>query len=207
MDKVKILNETASTISSPLTGKSVGKNLVNIANHNVAITNYYFQDIDYNFVLKPSTTYTITFNYVVNSTTATYIEASLGYGATTSTQHELGGRIPYPNLTSGTITKTITTPATFNVAIPKLFVREARTETIASFNVSISNVQLVLGSIADDYEPYTATAFSIPLKNTSGTVLDLNPADVIDILDGKYHLNDTELADESQDALRSIQTK
>ncbi|HHW91064.1 MAG TPA: hypothetical protein GX745_09205, partial [Clostridiales bacterium] len=51
------------------------------------------------------------------------------------------------------------------------------------------------------------TAFSIPLKDTSGTVLDLNPADVIEMIDGKYHLNDIELHDDSQDALRAIATK
>ena len=38
-------------------------------------------------------------------------------------------------------------------------------------------------------------------------MLDLNPADVIEMIDGKYHLNDTELHDDSQDALRSIPTK
>ena len=130
-----------------------GKNLLNKADFTTSFTNTYYKDEVTNFKLKAGKTYTLSFNYKVNSATAT-LSTGVGYGTTKYSTDIISSK-QYPNQTSGRQTVTFTAPS--NLADGNyLFIRFARTSTSSSASVTISRIQLEEGSSATTYEKYGA---------------------------------------------------
>ena len=128
-----------------------GKNLLNKADFTTSFTNTYYKDEVTNFKLKAGKTYTLSFNYKVNSATAT-LSTGVGYGTTKYSTDIISSK-QYPNQTSGRQTVTFTTPTSLADG-NYLFIRFARTSTSSSASVTISRIQLEEGSSATAYEEY-----------------------------------------------------
>lgn len=153
-----------------------GKNILNMANFTTSYTNGYYEDKATNFKLTAGKTYTLSFNYKVNSAGAT-LSTGVGYG----TDHYSADFIhskAYPNQTSGRQSVTFTTPSDLADG-NYLFVRFARTGSTASASVAISSIQLEEGSSATKYEPYGAMPspeFPSEIKNTGDLITKENCA-------------------------------
>lgn len=145
-----------------------GKNIINMEDHNVTITNYYYKDEipTPKYVLKPSTNYVLTFDYKVNSSTKNLI-ATVGYGATGFSRD-----IRSSSVYSGTnrLELNFTTPATFDYNPPYIAFRFVRMTSPGDANVDISNIQLEEGTEATDYEPYYVTNDTIVTKESEHTL-------------------------------------
>ena len=128
-----------------------GKNLLNKANFTTSFTSTYYKDETTGFKLTAEKTYTLSFNYKVNSATAT-LYTGVGYGTTKYSADIISSK-QYPNQTSGRQTVTFTTPTSLADG-NYLFIRFARTSTSSSASVDISSVQLEEGSSATAYEEY-----------------------------------------------------
>jgi len=141
---------------------STGDNLVNVPDHD-EIVNFYYTDHSYGLLLLPNTQYKITFDYEIISTNATQLFANYGYGKT-SFIGEFSGVVNYDMVTKkGTATKTFTTPATFIVANPILFIREARASSIHTSTVKISNIMVQFAVNPNTaYIPYKTDYVDIP---------------------------------------------
>lgn len=166
--------------------KVSGKNLVNIPDMNVKIEDYYYKNYfpdNPKLLLEPKTTYTVSFNYLIKSTTAN-IKCGIGYGTNVYAVDLVYG-VEYPNQTQGKFEHTFTTPAEFNSSqIPYLQFRFARTESIANVDVDISNIQVELSDKATEYLPYQEEqSFNIYLDEPLRKVGDV--ADYIDFSTGK----------------------
>ena len=133
-----------------------GKNILNIPDKNISFTNYWYSQESSNpkYIFKPSTDYTLTFDYDINLTD-TYL-ASVGYGNTTYSKDikPLG----YSNNTSGKMVLRFTTPATFDYDPPYAWFRFVRRSSSGDADVDISNIQLEEGSNETPYEPYYVTS-------------------------------------------------
>jgi len=139
-----------------------GKNLINIADQNISFTNTYYNQQGSNpkYLLEPNTTYTLSFDYVVNSASQS-IYASIGYGSTGFAK-DLKQGSSYSG--TGRQIITFTTPSSFETGTsytPYVWFRLARMSTSGSANVDISNVQLEKGDTATTYEPYYITSSTI----------------------------------------------
>ncbi len=141
--------------------ESVGEktdNLLDMADFNVNFTDSYYTNTKTNYILKPSTTYTLSFDYKINSATTT-VKFGVGYG-TSGYSTDIVYSSNYSNQSSGRNTLTFTTPDTIGND-KYLAVRFARTSASASVDVDISSIQLEEGSISSSYEPY---GYKIPIK-------------------------------------------
>ena len=145
-----------------------GKNIINMEDHNVTITNYYYKDEipTPKYVLKPSTNYVLTFDYKVNSSTKNLI-ATVGYGATGFSRD-----IRSSSVYSGTnrLELNFTTPATFDYNPPYIAFRFVRMSSPGDANVDISNIQLEEGTEATDYEPYYVTSDTLVTQEGEHTL-------------------------------------
>lgn len=141
--------------------RATGANLVNLSDCTENIVNYYYKDTPLNFQFESNTTYTVTMNYKVNSTNMTTLKLGIGYGSI-GYQAGLTER-SYPNLTSGTITMTFTTPTEWRFK-PFAWVRLVRGDTAHTSNVDISNFMMCKGSVALPYEPYKESTLEIPTE-------------------------------------------
>lgn len=186
--------ENSATVSSPelLTNFKVygnsfqktrsGKNLINIPDFNVSYTNTYYINTATNFKLETGKTYTLSFDYNINSATNT-VETGVGYGAKSYSKDILYSKT-YPNQTSGRQTVTFTTPENYTND-DYLFVRFVRTEK-ATVNVDISNIQLEEGKKATDYEQYGASPspnYPSEITSVGDLVTDTNDSNY-----GKYKI-------------------
>lgn len=132
-----------------------GKNLVNIADQNVSFTGKHYKEQYFDYELLPNTTYTLSFNYnVISSTNPIY--DSVGYGSIVG---KYNYDIYHSNRYSGIGRKktTFTTSNSFNTSPAKIAFRLVRMGTSGNANVDISNIQLEIGSTATPYEPYYIT--------------------------------------------------
>ena len=71
---------------------------------------------------------------------------------------------------------------------------------------TFSNMQLELGSTATAFEAYNGATYSIPIKDTAGTVLSLAPTESIalNLADGKWYIGATELHADTKTAIESV---
>ena len=153
-----------------------GKNLLNKADFTTSFTNTYYKDEVTNFKLTAGKTYTLSFNYKVNSATATLV-TGVGYG-TTNYSSDIVSSKQYPNQISGRQTVTFTTPTGLADG-NYLFVRFARSNTSSSASVDISLVQLEEGASATTYEKYGAMPspeFPSEVKSTGDLITSSNCA-------------------------------
>lgn len=139
------------TPSNPSDIYSVGevRNLIDVADFNIAYNQQYFQATNTNFVLKSNFIYTLSFNYEVNSTT-TDLYYTLGYG-TDNYVGDITGTNQYTSLTSGRNSITFVVPDDIP-ANSILWVKFGQTIILADIDVNISNIQLEEGSILHNYE-------------------------------------------------------
>ena len=133
-----------------------GKNLVNIEDRNISFTNQYYLDMTSNpkYVLIANTTYTLSFNYSVNSATNP-VFASVGYGVNTFSKDVISSPAY-----SGTGEKnvTFTTGDTFNFTPPYVWFRLVRMGSRGNADVDVSKIQLEEGTEATEWEPYYITS-------------------------------------------------
>ena len=133
-----------------------GKNLVNIEDRNISFTNQYYLDMTSNpkYVLIANTTYTLSFNYSVNSATNP-VFASVGYGVNTFSKDIISSPA-YSG--TGEKTVTFTTGDTFNFTPPYVWFRLVRMGSRGNADVDVSKIQLEEGSEATEWEPYYITS-------------------------------------------------
>ena len=148
---IKVSDIATPTPSNPSDIYSVGevRNLIDVADFNIAYNQQYFQATNTNFVLKSNFIYTLSFNYEVNSTT-TDLYYTLGYG-TDSYVGDITGTNQYTSLTSGRNSITFVVPDDMP-ANSILWVKFGQTIILADIDVNISNIQLEEGSILHNYE-------------------------------------------------------
>ena len=148
-----------------------GKNLVNIENHNVTITNYYYKDNipTPKYELKPDSHYTLTFDYNINSATKSVI-STVGYGLT-GFQRDIKSSNAYTG--TGKLEINFTTPSTFDYNPAYVAFRFARMTNPGDANVDISNIQLEEGNNATDYEPYIITSETTVVQEQNHTLTAL----------------------------------
>ena len=167
---------------------SVGDNLVNVVDHDVVTNSQHYIDHNYGLVLLPNTEYRLNLDYEVISTTAPELYLSVGYGLT-SFSYEISGTAKLDMVAKkGKITRTFTTPATFEVPSPVLFVREARSSSPHTSKVRISNIMVQFAvSPNTAYIPYKADYVDIPDKilrsNADGTSDEITPTQHIQRVD------------------------
>lgn len=160
-----------------------GRNLVNIPKTNLEFTDYYY--VSYfpsnpKVLLEANTTYTLSFDYVINSSTTNNIYCAIGYGTNVFSKNIENTPI-YGNQTEGRCTLTFKTPSEFESGIiPYLQIRFAHTDIIASVNIDISNVQFKYGNNDTGYmQFFNGQSEKIILQ------LPLYEGDYIDFKQGK----------------------
>ena len=144
-------------------------NLISVSDFNVAYDDNYFENTTTDFLLQPDCTYTLSFDYKVNSTSRT-LYCGVGCGANIYSRDIKEKQ--YPNQVNGRHVVTFTTPSDIGNN-NFLFIRFARTNSKANVNVDISSVQLEYGETATVYVPYKEQVSSIvniyldePLRKT-----------------------------------------
>ena len=140
-----------------------GKNLLNLADHNETFTNTYYIQYATDVVLIAGKTYTLSFDYTINSTTSYAVAPSVGCGPKGNYTHDIAYGTVFPNHLSGRSVLTFTPSSDDLIDKPYLAVRLARFGSPQSINVDILNIQLELGSEETGFEPYYVTNTS---KNT-----------------------------------------
>ena len=147
-----------------------GKNLVNISDHNETFVNYYYinKTSKPKYILKPNTTYTLSFDYVVNYST-NKVYSSIGYGTYDYLADIISSETSVSS-ESGRKVVTATTPNTFNYSPAYVYFRLVRMPTPGDANVDISNVQFEEGSTATAYEPYYLTSSTLVTQNKNHTL-------------------------------------
>ena len=145
-----------------------GKNLINMEDCNVILNNQYYRDAKSvpAYVFTASTGYTLSFNYVVNSSSRN-VYATVGYGAT-GFSRDIKSSGNYSG--SGTVQISFTTPDTFNYDPPYAWFRFVRMSQAGNANVDISNIQLEKGNTATAYEPYYVTSSTIVTQEKNHTL-------------------------------------
>ena len=114
----------------------------------------------YAYELKPSTTYTLSFDYIFNELNGT---PSFDIGRGVSWYNEdIAQSRAFPNLTQGRFKYTFTTPAELGDR-KYLFFRLRKKSNEEIVDVTMTNIQLVIGDIDLPYMPYfEPTTLSIP---------------------------------------------
>lgn len=140
-----------------------GKNLVNMEDHNVNFTALYYDEKEAKpkYILKPDTTYTLSFDYKINSSTMNIL-SSVGYG-------DVGYfyDIIYTDYYLGTGRKEITfkTSSKFAYDPPYVWFRFVRMYSRGDANVDISNIQFEENDTATLYEPYIISSLTPITQN------------------------------------------
>lgn len=140
--------------------KSIGVNLANIQDRTETVKNSYYVDTQLGIRLDANSKYTISMDYEVVSTSATALSLGVGYGEN-AFQAGIFDK-PYPNLTSGTLVVTITTPTKW-LHSNKAWVRLVRGATPHNSTVKISNFMFVKGTVLpSSFVPYEESILSVP---------------------------------------------
>ena len=140
-----------------------GKNLVNMEDHNVNFTDSYYHEKEAKpkYILKPDTTYALSFDYKINSSTMNIL-SSVGYG-------DVGYfyDIIYTDYYFGTGRKEITfkTSSKFAYDPPYVWFRFVRMYHRGDANVDISNIQFEENDTATLYEPYIISSLTPITQN------------------------------------------
>lgn len=138
-----------------------GKNYVNISDRNIKFTNSYYaiQSPTIGYILKPNTTYTLSFDYVVNSSSYP-VYTSIGCGKTGYSYDLYYGSESTSYSGTGKNVVKFTTPSSFPSTCDPAYVRFrlARMSSSGSVDVDVSNIQLEEGTTATEYEPYYVTS-------------------------------------------------
>lgn len=132
-------------------------NLISVPGFNVTYDDNYFENTTTDFLLQPDCTYTLSFDYKVNSTSRT-LYCGVGCGVNIYSRNIKEKQ--YPNQVNGRHVVTFTTPSDIGNN-NFLFIRFARTNSKANVNVDISSVQLEYGETATDYVPYKEQVSSV----------------------------------------------
>ena len=125
-----------------------GKNLVNVPDNSGTVTSYYFRDIALGFAPIAGVEYTISLDV---TSTVTPFNFTIGVGLN-SYAADIKTTVGWEN---GRVYATFTPTATQLEDRPNLFVRCPRYGTQQTFDWTIKNVQLELGSTPTAYAPYT----------------------------------------------------
>lgn len=140
--------------------RSIGVNMANIQDRTETVKNSYYIDTPLGIRLDLNSKYTISMDYEVVSTDAPTLSLGVGYG-----ENALQAGIfdkSYPNMTSGTLVVTITTPTKW-LHSNKAWVRLVRGATQHNSTVKISNFMFVKGdTLPSAFVPYKERILSVP---------------------------------------------
>ena len=140
--------------------KSIGVNMANIQDRTETVKNSYYIDTPLGIRLDLNSKYTISMDYEVVSTDAPTLSLGVGYGE--NAFHAGIFDKSYPNMTSGTLVVTITTPTKW-LHSNKAWVRLVRGATPHNSTVKISNFMFVKGdTLPSAFVPYEESILSIP---------------------------------------------
>ncbi len=140
--------------------RSIGVNMANIQDRTETVKNSYYIDTPLGIRLDLNSKYTISMDYEVVSTDATALSLGVGYGEN-AFQAGIFDK-SYPNLTSGTLVVTITTPTKW-LHSNKAWVRLVRGSAPHNSTVKISNFMFVKGTVLpSSFVPYEESILSVP---------------------------------------------
>ena len=159
---------------------STGRNLINIPDQNITITssdNNPYKNVDLGFRLKSNTTYTISYDYnvqSVNGTIETYVDRFV--------EDDNGKVVPASGLwtdftntlSNGKAVCTFTT-STITKGKDRLFVRFVRLESAGDLQATATNIMLNFGNTALTYEPYTESVVGLTAPQELGKWDYINP--------------------------------
>lgn len=149
------------------------KNKINVQDYSQSFTNIYYIDKGTGFVLTADETYTFsaTVDCSINSFTM-----SVGVGNNGAYRADI---LTKTNLTSGRVSITFTPTADKLELYNELYFRIPRFGTPQTGTVSVTNIQLELGSTATDYAPYSNIC---PITGWTGVNAYVSPT--LDAQDG-----------------------
>jgi hypothetical protein len=140
--------------------RSIGVNMANIQDRTETVKNSYYIDTPLGIRLDLNSKYTISMDYEVVSTDATALSLGVGYGEN-AFQAGIFDK-PYPNMTSGKLVVTITTPTKW-LHSNKAWVRLVRGNAPHNSTVKISNFMFVKGTVLpSSFVPYEESILSVP---------------------------------------------
>ena len=131
------------------------KNLVDIPDRKIAVTNSHYLNIGTELILQPNKQYIISFDYHINSADAA-ISCGIGYGSrngVASYRKDIVYGEAYPNQKEGNFTYVFLTPMKFltECGEPYLSVRLARMSVAGNYDIDISNFRFKLAP--EDLQP------------------------------------------------------
>lgn len=163
-----------------------GKNLVNVEDKTFSKSNVYFETISLGLDAKPGTTYTFSADVASN---VTPFNISIGIGDKTAYKRDISNK---DNNSSGRISLTFTVSENLAAQFGTLLqLRAPRYSTPTTYEATVKNIQLEVGSTATAYEPYNANVINVPLLPDdsplmgNGTVMDTVENDVLSGCDKK----------------------
>jgi hypothetical protein len=162
---------------------STGRNLISNPSQHISIANGYYDEVITNVKLLPNTTYCLSFDYKINSSTDEKPTCDVGYGDTIMRVSLTPSGVPLGS-TSGHFSTTFTTPQTFqkvSTQHPKFVARYVRTGTRGSLDAEVSNIQLTFGDTEQDFMPYEESTLELPtaVESGLGTTIDLENRKII----------------------------
>lgn len=136
----------------------------------VSFSNSYYSAFGTTYKLEPATTYTLSFDFSLVSSTATNIYCTVGYGRQ---NHYLRDMLPPINLRKNgqrTI-GSFTTPNSFENIENYLSIRFARADSLATAVASVKNIQLEKGNVYYPRNSYTIDLSSHqPLRKVGDSI-------------------------------------
>lgn len=172
---------------------STGKNLISNPSQHISVANGYYDEVITNVKLLPSTTYCLSFDYKINSSTDEKPTCDVGYGDTIMRVSLTPNGVPLGR-TSGHFSTTFTTPQSFSKVStqnPKFVARYVRIGTQGNLDAEVSNIQLTFGDTEQDFTPYEESTIELPtaVESGLGTTIDFENRKIINrgkeiVLDG-----------------------
>lgn len=137
-------------------------NLINYADKQVTVSDVYTSMSATNYVLQPSTTYTLLFDYEFVEPLPNSASFDVGRGNTYYSV-DIRQSIAFPNNTKGRFSCTFTTVSTLGVN-NKLYFRIRKGSNSDEFTVNYSNFMLIKSDVEKPFEPYFKVTVEIPQR-------------------------------------------
>lgn len=153
--------------------KMTGKNLINIANHNVSFVDNYYQENMTKFQLTAGQTYFLSYSFLIKDLRTNTLRCQVGWGVSpTLGMKTIINTAPFPIGLTGEMKINFTAPSEADGMY--LVVRFARTDTAQTVSVDISNIQLEYNSFTEfeQYKEKLATISNVQPLNGIGDKKD-----------------------------------
>lgn len=162
---------------------STGRNLISNPSQHISVANGHYDEVVTNVKLLPNTTYCLSFDYRINSSTDENPTCDVGYGDTIMRVSLTPNGVPLGS-TSGHFSTTFTTPQSFlkvSTQNPKFVARYVRVGTQGNLDAEVSNIQLTFGDTEQDFTPYEESTIELPtaVESGLGTTIDFENRKII----------------------------